>query len=193
MIIVEGPDGAGKTTLIKRLMEEYPQLEVMPRAVSKEAKSLTQIDDYIEAELNKGFGLRLYDRFALLSSPCYAMLPNRTFAGRMFDAHWLRAMHYRLLALDPVVIVCLPSLATVVNNVQQGRDNLVVQNDIETIYINYLNYFASQVNNTSVMLWDYNYPEPSRLKTLMQWALGRIDYEQHGEERRRQKWKTNLD
>ena len=70
MIVVEGPDGSGKTTLVKRIMDSKlgSELELMPRAVSKDAKSLTKIDDYIEEELGKGFGMRLYDRFALISS-----------------------------------------------------------------------------------------------------------------------------
>ena len=197
MIVVEGPDGAGKTTLVNRIMEEQTVvgsgLQLMPRAVTKDARSLTAIDDYIETELAKGFGLRLYDRFALLSSPCYAMLPNRTFAGRMFDAEWLRAQYHKLLGIDPVVIVCLPDMETVVANVSRGEDNRVVQSDIETIYINYLNYLASQVNNTSVMQWDYRNPNMNRLNNLLNWAKGRVDYEQHGEERRNRKWKTDLD
>jgi GTPase SAR1 family protein len=195
MIIVEGPDGAGKTTLVNRIMEEEQAsgLQLMPRAVSKQAQSLTQIDDYIEEELAKGFGLRLYDRFALLSSPCYAMLPNRTFAGRMFEAEWLRAQYHRFLTIDPVIIVCLPSLTTVRRNTHTGDDNLVVQKDIETIYINYLTYLASQVNNTSVMQWDYENPNEVRLGNLITWAKGRVDFEQHGEERRHKRWKTNSD
>lgn len=191
MIIVEGPDGAGKTTLVQWILEETPQLELMPRAVSKEARSLTTIDDYIEAELAKGFGNRLYDRFALLSSPCYAMLPNRTFAGRMFDPEWLRAQYHKFLSLNPVIIVCLPSLDTVKKNIKVGDDNRVVQNDIETIYINYLNYLASQVKNTSVMQWDYENPNAVRLGNLLKWATGRVEYEATGEERRAQKWKTS--
>ena len=194
MIVVEGPDGSGKTTLVKRIMESKlgSELELMPRAVSKDAKSLTKIDDYIEEELGKGFGMRLYDRFALISSPCYAMLPDRTFTGRMFDPVWLRGQNDKLHQVDPVIIMCLPTLDTVVGNTRIGDDNRVVQNDIEAIYINYLSYWASHGSNTSMMLWDYHNPDQQRLDSLLQWAKGRVEIELNGVERRTKKWKTDF-
>lgn len=172
MIVVEGPDGAGKTTLVKRLSEELG-LEVMPRAVSKDAESLTKIDDYITAELAKGFGARLYDRFALISSPFYGSLPDPTFRGEMWNIDWLRMAHWKLNRINPVIIVCLPPLEEVLKNVHTGNDNRVVQQHIGAIYINYLNYLASQYNNTSVMHWDYTEPNYPRLQGLLAWAQGR--------------------
>ena len=196
VIVVEGPDGSGKTTLVKRIMESKlgSELELMPRAVSKEAKSLTKIDDYIEEELGKGFGMRLYDRFALISSPCYAMLPDRTFTGRMFDPVWLRAHFDKMYQVDPVIIMCLPSLDTVVGNTRIGDDNRVVQEDIEAIYINYLSYWAAQgsTNGTSMMRWDYHNPDQQRLDNLLQWAKGRVDYAANSVEGRIKKWKTDF-
>ncbi len=58
MIIVEGPDGAGKTTLVERIESEYG-LTREPRAVSAGAEKLKPIGRYIEDELEKGFGMRL--------------------------------------------------------------------------------------------------------------------------------------
>lgn len=193
MIIVEGPDGSGKTTLVE-LIEHETGLVRQPRAVSKEAKALVPIGDYIEQELYKGFGWRLYDRFALISSPAYAMLPNRTFVEPLTDLDWLKAKHHQFQKIDPLIIVCLPPLATVITNVMKGEDNLVVQRDIETIYINYLNFAASQVHNTSCMVWDYTSADSirsTRLKQLLQWAKGRSEY--NFEERMEKKWKTSSD
>ena len=176
MIIVEGPDGAGKTTLVKRLSEELG-LEVMPRAVSKEAKSLTTIDDYITTELDKGFGARLYDRFALISGPFYGSLPDPTFKGLMWNLDWLTLAHFRLRQIDPAIIVCLPPLEEVLKNVHTGDDNRVVQQHIGAIYINYLNFLASHKFGTSVMHWDYTNPNHHRLQGLLTWAQGRAEYE----------------
>lgn len=190
MIIIEGPDGAGKTTLIERIEKDW-NLTREPRAVSSEAKSLRAIDDYIEEELRKGFGMRLYDRFALISSPQYMALPNRTFAGRMTDPQWLKLMHGRFAQIDPLVILCLPSWETVKKNtaaeVHQGID---LTEQIETIYLNYVNWYAEHAHsNTSIMIWDYENPDLLRLAALLRWA----DHRTHQEERRAKKWKTSSD
>ena len=192
MIIVEGPDGAGKTTLINRINAEWGgQFVVQPRSVSKDAVSLVALDDYIEQELGKGFGPRLYDRFALISSPCYAGLPNRTFRGRMMDVDWLQMVHYQLWQIDPVVIVCLPPLDVVVANITGDDDNKVVQDDIEEIYIHYLNFIALQVNNNSLRVWDYTQANQQKLKGLLGWAAARIEEETQGKAKRTKKWKID--
>lgn len=190
MIVVEGPDGAGKTTLIAQLEADWG-LTREPRAVSKDAKSLVPIDDYIEEELRKGFGFRLYDRFALISSPQYMSLPDRTFRGRMKDPEWLRIQHYRFAEIDPVVIVCLPSWETVKRNTAVDvHDGLDLTDQIETIYLNYLNWYAEHSHHsTSIMLYNYEDPNLFRLDALLRWAHART----HQEERRAKKWKTNLD
>lgn len=176
MIILEGPDGSGKSTLAKRIAEEHG-LTIEPRAVSKNAKSLVPIGEYIDQELHKGFGMRLYDRFALISSPAYAMLPNRTFVEPMTDLDWLKAAHHKFLKINPIIILCLPSLETVLGNTRLGvHDGLDLTAQIETIYINYLNFAATQVHNTSCMIWDYHKPHEVRLTYLMNWAKARVDH-----------------
>lgn len=180
MIIVEGPDGAGKTTLVKSILENWNippdvELELVPRAVSKDAKALVQVDEYIETELDRGFTNRIYDRFGLLSSPCYAMLPDRTFSGRMWDHEWLSLQYYRLAATNPVLIYCLPSLETVKANLAT-HDGVNLDEQIELIYINYVNQIASlkYEHGTSMMVWDYEKPNMVRLGNLMKWAKARI-------------------
>ena len=193
MLIVEGPDGAGKTTLIAQLEADWG-LTREPRAVSKDAKSLVPIDDYIETELEKGFGFRLYDRFALISSPQYMALPNRTFAGRMTDVDWLSQMHHKFKKIDPVVILCLPPLQTVLRNTQvDTHDGLDMTQHIETVYLHYLNWFAERWYNSSMMIYNYEDPNMAKLSGLMRWAHARAAEETNGEERRRQKWKTGSD
>lgn len=191
MIIVEGPDGSGKTTLIKRIEQELG-ITVEPRAVSKDAQALVPLDRWVELELAKGFGLRLYDRFALISAPRYLSLPDRTFRGDFTNVDWLSAVHYKMAKIDPLVILCLPSLDIVKANTKVDvHDGLNLEDQIETIYYSYLDWLASQVRNTSVMPWDYKNQDGGRLKNMLNWVKGRIEYEEHGEERRESKWKTS--
>jgi len=176
MIIVEGPDGAGKSTLVAQI-EQMWGVTREPRAVSKEAKSLVPIGEYIEGELEKGFGKRIYDRFALISSPMYMGLPDRTFRDQMLDRDWLMNMHTKFKRIDPVIIICLPPLKIVKRNVNKGEDNLVVQETIEEIYWLYHNWYCSHHPfNSSTALWDYTSDDPlqfSRIEGLIRWAEAR--------------------
>jgi GTPase SAR1 family protein len=173
LIVVEGPDGSGKTTLVQQLVQDFEGLVEVPKVVSSQAVPMEPMDNYIDKELHRGFGWRVYDRFALISSPFYAMLPRRTFGGDMWNAHWQRSQWYKFKTIDPVIVVCLPSLATVIENVK-GVENRVVVKDIEQIYINYVNFFGTQAKNTSCMLWDYHDPNTDQLRGLMNWAKARV-------------------
>ena len=179
MIIVEGPDGSGKTTLVKKL-EKQLGITQQPRAVSSAAEKLKPIGDYVEEELAKGFGLRLYDRFALISSPMYVALPNPTFSEQMLDLVWLGSAWRRFRAIDPVVIVCLPELDEVAHNVLRDSTSQVVWPYWETIYWQYHNWLAMNLENTSVLHYNYTLDgqprafQEQRLNGLLAWAQGRV-------------------
>lgn len=187
MIIVEGPDGAGKTTLIEQIEADWA-MSREPRAVSSAAESIVPIGKYIDEELRKGFGWRLYDRFALISSPMYMMLPNRTFREEMLDFTWLQAQYVKFAKIEPAIIYCLPPFETVLANVQ-AEDNSggKVQPEIEQIYLNY-HAFAARVYSSSSMVYDYTNPDTLRLAQLLRWARARVDRDE-GNIKPRKKWK----
>lgn len=187
MVIVEGPDGAGKTTLIQHIYEGWEgKFEIQPRAVSAEAKSVIPIGPYIEGELAKGFGPRLYDRFGLISSQMYIELPDRTFREEMLDFEWLTMQNVRMATIDPVVIYCLPPLHVVKKNVAADESSKwIPENKIENIYWHY-HAFAARNYSTSQMIWDYTKPDQLRIASLLRWADARTNDLQ----RRQRKWKT---
>lgn len=184
MIIVEGPDGAGKTTLVAEL-EERLLIDREPRAVSSDAKALRPLGDYITEELAKGFGPRLYDRFALISSPMYASLPNSTFTGPMLDRIWLTEQMRKFYLVDPAIIICLPPYEVVKANVDKDEASEVMWNHLYHIYYGYHTWYCGELAryNTSVLLWDYTAPDHQRLTGLLNWAQARVKVGK--------KWKTD--
>lgn len=179
MIILEGPDGGGKTRLAKQIYEDWEgRFQLQAKAVSSAAESLRPIGQYVEEEIAKGFGPRLYDRFALISSPLYMHLPNRTFRDEMLDPFWLVEQYRHFWKIDPVIIVCLPPIDIVRINVQDDPDspNPEVERSIDTIYWNYHNWLAQEQarTNTSVIRHDYTNPDALALSGILNWANGRI-------------------
>lgn len=154
MIIVEGPDGAGKSTLVTALEEEF-NMKREPRAVGADTVALLPTDEYVARELNRGFGRRLYDRFALISSPMYMMTPQPTFSGLMKDPQWLADRWQQFRQIRPVIIICLPPFETVRANLEGDPDNEVVLPHIEQIYHNYSNFAASY----PFIDWVYDYTQ----------------------------------
>lgn len=183
MIIVEGPDGAGKTTLVEKL-EEQLGITREPRAVSAGAKKLVPISDWIETEIDKGFGLRLYDRFALISSPMYISLPDRTFSEQMLDLGWLQDQYRHLRKVNPVIIVCLPPFEEVRKNLRKSEeahyDSLV--DHWETVYWNYHNWLAEHMGlSTSLVHYDYTATggmealQNRKMSGIINWAKARVE------------------
>jgi len=164
MLIIEGPDGAGKTTLIDKI-EKRLGLTREPRAVSHDAVPLTSMGQYTMRELDKGFGKRVYDRFNLISSPFYAMLPDPTFREELLDPEWLRDAWQKFRNVSPMIIVCLPPLEVVRANVAKDETSRVTWDHIDLIWKLYHN-FAAQYPFVS-QVWDYTQNIDEDLHLLM--------------------------
>lgn len=137
MIIIEGPDGSGKTTLAKRLSEEmgWP---IGQKVVGSDTKPLTNLQEWVDGNLNRGYHPGIYDRHRLISEPVYsAVLPNRVLDENFWDPNWLAGAYHRLHSISPFVIMCMPPLDVVVKNVAGDPNNQVVANHIHQLYLTY--------------------------------------------------------
>lgn len=184
MIILEGPDGSGKSTLAE-LIETWLNITREPRAVSAGAEKLKPIGQFVVDELKRGFGLRLYDRFALLSAPMYLSLPNPTFSEELLDIDFLSGQWRKFVQLDPLVIMCLPPLDTVRDNIAADKSSQVVWPHVDTIYWSYHNQLAMLKSmNVSVLHYDYTREGPFRvtqekaLDNNLRWVKARIEREE---------------
>ena len=125
IIIVEGMDGTGKTTLIQQLAHH---LDVKPKKFVKSsgpdedyrlnliANTISEIKELETASMERGPIKRLYDRFPLISEAVYGpILRGHNCFGGLY--HPLRR---RLLALKTVIIYCRPDREVIQANVRQS-------------------------------------------------------------------------
>lgn len=158
MIIVEGPDGAGKTTLINVLAEHF-DLPIQERVVSKETKALTDLKVWTERNLSEGFVFKLFDRHRLISDPVYRWaIPTKQPDKDLYQIDWLEASLKRFQTIDPIVIFCMPPIETIMANLMDDPDNREVVSHILRIYYAYNLQYAtlrSYAGFSSVYLFDY--------------------------------------
>lgn len=161
MIIVEGPDGAGKTTLIEYLSKTTGTPQA-PRAVSSDAVAQLDIRSYVETQLSQGFRNLLFDRFALISGPIYGAQtgmahPNEVFA----DLDWVIDMERQFLLSRALVVYCLPPLEEVKYNLGKDRASQAVvgsYHNLEVIYWSYRARAALDVARGVGEVYDYTKP-----------------------------------
>lgn len=181
MLIVEGPDGGGKTTLIARLSEGL-SLPVADRVVSKDAEAMVDLKAWVDSNLHSGFQPVIYDRHRLISEPIYGPVLRKHMEPGFEDPHWLASRQRLLRKINPIIIWCLPPLEDVLKNVDGDADNFVISEHIETIYWLYFNAACTWPGNYSG-IWDYTEredPDPyeTMLAFLKSW-IGRWQHHEH--------------
>lgn len=155
MIIVEGPDGSGKTTLIREITEAYPDLEIAPRVVSKQATAMVDLQQWVDHNLAEGLQYRLFDRHRLISEFIYGPLLRKEqqpgFTSKLWVIHSLR----RLYRLKPLIIYCLPPIDVVKQNLEGDGSNSVVWDHIEGMYTAYLQRASIDYIHAGAIIYDY--------------------------------------
>lgn len=110
MIIVEGMDNAGKTTLVDRLSEDLKLLRISNR---KRPTGLTDMYWYAISmvELSKQYPT-IFDRWQIISEPIYGPICRGTDWPSQADLYALEAM---TTAVNPLIIYCRPPDEVILN------------------------------------------------------------------------------
>lgn len=156
MLIFEGPDGSGKTTLIKQFQEAF-DIPVAPRVVTNKAEAMVNLQEWVDTNLDQGFQYMMYDRHRLISEPIYGSILRSKQEPGFTEMKWLAPRLRRFYHLKPILVYCLPPLQTVFNNVDTDLDNMVVRDRISSIYSAYVAKAAMDYSfsPTSIYIWDY--------------------------------------
>lgn len=158
MIIIEGPDGSGKTRLAHTLSERM-NLPIAPRVVAQDTTPLVDLKAWVDDNLDRGFQGAIFDRHRLISEPIYGtVLPwkNTDTEGFWGDLEWLAEAMGKFYNLRPLIIICLPPYEVVHHNLQDDPHNQRVLPHAWAIYRAYQAFAASGLCSRGVdLVYDY--------------------------------------
>lgn len=139
-IIVEGPDGSGKSTLVKRLSTQLG-CPIGPRACTSQGGPVKQLGYWVQEDLLSwdDKGTQVYDRYPFVSEYIYGPLIrgsiNPTLANLSTD-------YFHYYKQNTIEVVCLPPLDIVRANVGQEEQMEGVVDQIDTLYSLYEGHVA---------------------------------------------------
>lgn len=174
MIIVEGPDGSGKTTLVQHLADIF-NLPISPRAVSKDTHALLDLKTYVEQTVNAGWQRKIYDRFSLISDPIYRLNMGKPVDVDMYQFEWQHEMFSRLIEeVRPLIIFCMPPWQIVRANIENDPDNVAIMGVIDRVYADYTVASAGCKVFMRHDVYIYDYTKPDAVSDVRIWLDGRI-------------------
>lgn len=160
MIIVEGPDGSGKSTLVKRIREEFSTIRIAQRVVGQNTEAMVDLKGWVEKNLDMGWQWTLFDRHRLISEPIYGSI-LRAYAQPGFDElTWLYKVTRRFYDIKPIIIYCIPSWQTVEQNMLTTQQPATVFKNSSKIYRAYVakaatDLVASRQGEFTCWIYDY--------------------------------------
>lgn len=161
MIILEGPDGGGKSTLLEALTLQYPSIPVHARASSSGADGgpVADLYDWAAKDVStwREQGVHFYDRHPLISEYIYGPVVRGTMDPRFLTTGLRRKVQHRAL-----IVMCLPPLDAVRASVSAERDMPGVTTHIDTIWHLYASLRA-QLPGVAVEPYDYTKDKPEKL------------------------------
>lgn len=158
MIVVEGPDGAGKTKLVERLEKDL-RLPVMPKVVNSEAEPLVDLKEWVNTTEYKMRRMKdtasphIFDRHRLVSELIYGPVLRQELEEGFEDLDWLAGALLEFYSARPVLICALPPWPLILGNVVATNQPKKIQNNWKQIYWSYHCWVAQ--HRRAITVWDY--------------------------------------
>lgn len=169
MIVLEGPDGGGKTYLAAALHREFG-LPIAPRVVAKDTTAMVDLVKWVEDNNNQPWQKAIFDRHRLISEPIYGTIMGRMSPG-FDDLRWLANEMRKFYYKQPTIIYCIPDKETVYKNLVNDEDNRAIAPYWAQIYNAYVAKAASDFGKTSVYWHDYTHGSTESMLTLVRKEL----------------------
>jgi hypothetical protein len=168
VIVIEGPDGAGKSTFVSLLAEELG-LPIADRSMKGDLTPLKKMDEWINWCISSGWQPMIFDRFALVSGPLYAPIMNDPYQlGIYSDLSWMLEMERRFYTeVEPLMIYCLPPLEVVKENLLGDKENAAVADHIDRIYQAYVARAALDYGTRYFFIYDYTQGHSDRMVQIV--------------------------
>jgi hypothetical protein len=165
MIILEGPDGAGKTTLLANLLDQFPGIQEHARASTSTGGPVDNIFEWAQQDVESWAKqpLSFYDRHPLISEPIYGAVLRGTYdprfdrAGKVLNSKMTR---------NALVVICLPTLEMVTENVKAEAQLAGVEKSIAKLYGKYRDRLLAAHSLSPATTFHYDYSVEDDLDDL---------------------------
>lgn len=154
MIIVEGPDGSGKSTLVGELVSRLGLIQGTRSTLDRDRLHETTVQDSYRAVMAAVNGMDepvIWDRM-FYSDGIYAPIVRDE--ESMFPGTTIEYLHRLVLAMRAPVVICLPPLEVVRANVASSRQLAGVAENIDAIYEAY-EMLAREFSPSQCIVYDY--------------------------------------
>lgn len=175
MIIIEGPDNSGKSTLAKHLSTKFnlPIIHSGGPAKSKDEIFLRTVD-FFDDHLN----LCIRDRFPCISEPIYTMLRE---GEPHFSGEILAVFLKSLIQYNPLIILCMPPKEKALQGHQMGLFDTpehyeAVNKNAEALYDSYIKFF---MEHEELPFITYDYTQAHQLPDIEIMVLNKIAEMKH--------------
>jgi hypothetical protein len=157
VILIEGPDGSGKSNLVQRLSRDLP-VPIHERASTSIDGPRPDLFDWVRTDLDLLYRSEctIYDRHPFISEFIYGPITRKCISKDFYSP--VASVLFRKFVRNFLVIFCDPGLDEVASNIRRTSDNQLagVEQNIPELYYGYCAYRTMWPGQS--LVWDYRYP-----------------------------------
>jgi hypothetical protein len=161
LLIVEGPDGGGKSSLVEVLKKQWPGMGSVHHGPYRDLSGQDIASIYMASMKRALVGDHIILDRCWLSEPIYAAVYRKT-SSRLKSAH-VRMLERAALAAGAVVIRCLPPVEACLRSFDSGREEML---DSEKQLLAVYGMYQLLPGLTAIPIIDWDYTHGTE-KTLL--------------------------